>query len=137
MNKVKQTNTRGAASLMQVLKVHIKLKTKLVYDKWTGTIAAVKRLGYRHAPPVNHSTSFRDRASGFHSNDVESENNRIKRFLRKRYGRLMLGKKKDLTNDTVLDMYEYAYRVNVGDSFADYMHSLSYANLQDYQQDLA
>ena len=75
---------RGTESLMKVLKTHRKIKSKLVYDKWTGTVAAVRRLGFSHAPPINHSIDFRDRRTGFHSNDIESENNRIKRFLRKR-----------------------------------------------------
>ena len=114
------------------MKTHLKVKSKLVYDKWTGTVAAVKRLGFRHAPPVNHSVAFRDRKSGFHSNDVESENNRIKRFLRKRYGVLNLGKFKNLSNDTILDMYEYVYRVNVDSTFASYMKAMATANLSDF-----
>ena len=124
---------RGKESLMKVLKTHVKVKSKLVYDKWTGTVAAVKRLGFRHAPPVNHSVGFRDRVSGFHSNDVESENNRIKRFLRKRYGLLLLGRRKNLSNETVLDMYEYVYRVNVDPSFESYMKALATHNLNDCQ----
>ena len=118
---------------MKVLKAHLKVKSKLVYDKWTGTVAAVNRLGFRHAPPVNHSVAFRDRASGFHSNDVESENNRIKRFLRKRYGALNLGKHKNLSNETVLDMYEYVYRVNADSTFAGYMKAMAIANINDHE----
>ena len=49
--------------------------------------AATKRLGYRHAPPVNHTAGWRDSATGYRSNDVESENNRIKAWLRKRYSK--------------------------------------------------
>ena len=82
---------------------------------------------------MNHSVGFRDRVSGFHSNDVESENNRIKRFLRKRYGLLLLGRRKNLSNETVLDMYEYVYRVNVGPSFESYMKALAAHNINDCQ----
>ena len=82
-------------------------------------------------PPVNHSIAFRDRLTGFHSNDVESENNRIKRFLRKRYGLLNLGKRKNLNNDTIFDMYEYVYRVNVDATLAGYMKALAIANIND------
>lgn len=124
---------RGTESLMKVLKTHLKVKSRLVYDKWTGTVAAVRRLGFRHAPPVNHSIAFRDRKSGFHSNDVESENNRTKRFLRKRYGVLNLGKHKNLNNDTILDMYEYVYRVNVASTFAGYMKAMAIANFNDHK----
>ena len=35
-----------------------------------------------------HSICWRDRATGFHSNDVESEFNRFKRWVRERYGQL-------------------------------------------------
>ena len=122
---------RGAKALMKVIKTHIKTKTHLVFDKWSGTIKAVKDAGYHSKPPVNHSQGFRDRVSGFHSNDVESENNRIKRFLRKRYGKLCLGRYKVIDNDTVLDLYEYAFRVNVGHSFETYMMALRESNLDE------
>ena len=116
---------------MTVIKKHIKSKTFLVFDKWQGTVKAVKDLGYKSAPPINLSKGFRDRQTGFHSNDVESENNRMKRFLRKRYGKLCLGRYKNLSNDTVLDLYEYVFRVNVGHSIDTYMMALRTANLRD------
>ena len=58
--------------------------------------------------------------------------NRIKRFLRKRYGVLNLGKFKNLSNDTILDMYEYVYRVNVDSTFASYMKAMATSNLSDF-----
>ena len=85
--------------------MRIKKGSFLVFDKWGGTVKAVKELGFKHAPPVNHSKEFRDRATGFHSNDIESENQRLKHWSRIRYGRLMLSE---------LDVHEYAYYVNVG-----------------------
>ena len=66
-------------------------------------------------PPINHSLEFRDRESGFHSNDIESENSRLKLWSRKRYSKLML---------TELDLHEYAYYVNVGATMEDVMAAL-------------
>ena len=58
---------------------------------------------------------------------MESENNRIKLFLRKRYGKVMVGTYKKLTNETFLDMHEYCFRVNVGESIEDYMNAVGMA----------
>ena len=80
---------------------------------------------------MNHSEGFHDSNTGFHSNDVESENNLIKRFLCRRYGKLLLGKYKAITNDTILDLYEYVVRNNVGDDVATFMRCLTHASFQD------
>ena len=56
---------------------------------------------------MNHSVRIRDRVTGFHSNDIESENDRLKHWSRVRYGRLQLCE---------LDLNEYAYYVNEGSS---------------------
>ena len=64
----------------------------------------------RAPPAVNHSIEWRDRATGFHSNDIESENQRIKAFARARYSQLQLSD---------ADVHEYAYYVNVGDALPD------------------
>ena len=45
---------------------------------------------------------------------------------------MYLGKRKNLTNDTILDMYEYVYRVNVDSSFAGYMKALAIVNISDH-----
>ena len=71
--------TRGWKEIREALHEGIhKKKTELVFDKWQGILAACKQAGYAFAPPVNHSLCFRDHNSGFHSNDLESENNKIK-----------------------------------------------------------
>ena len=88
----------------------------LVYDKWAATIAAVRQLGYAHSPPVDHSKGFRDRSTGFHSNDIESENARFKAWSRKRYGKLQLEE---------LDLCEYAFYVNVSNAFDDVLSALA------------
>ena len=81
--------------------------TRLVFDKWVSTEDTVKKLGYVHAPGVNHSEHWRDPAIGFHTNDVESENNRMKHWARVRYGKLLVEE---------LDMHEYMIYVNTGSS---------------------
>ena len=95
--------------------------------------AAVRRLGYRHTRPVQHRVTFRDAETGFHTNDVESENNRIKRFLRKRYGYLKLGRYKQIDNDTALDLYEYVFYVNIGSQMSDVMKALAASVVADVE----
>ena len=78
--------------------------------------------------------SFRDTGSGLHSNDVESENNRVKLFHRRRYGKLLMSRKVTLTKDKLLNMYEYVFRVNVGDSTPAFFKALAFANHSDLLQ---
>ena len=62
----------------------------MVHDCWWSTAAALRNLNYEEAPAVNHSKGFREHIdgqhSGWHSNDVESEFARLKRFVRARFG---------------------------------------------------
>ena len=64
---------------------------------------------------------------------MESENNRIKRFLRKRYGYLKLGRYKHIDNDTALDLYEYVFYVNIGDQMSDAMKALAASVVTDVE----
>ena len=121
---------RGLTSIKNVITKHIKKKSFLVFDGWKSSSAAATRLGYRFAPPVNHSKAWRDRETGFHSNDVESENSRLKTWLRQRYTKLRLtisqptyGAEGDESLD-LLDLYEFAHYTNVGKSIATIMHSI-------------
>ena len=75
---------RGLESIRSTLEERVAKGTCLMFDKWPSTMAAVRHLGFKSSPPANHTVTFRDRASGFHSNDVESEINRIKKFYRRR-----------------------------------------------------
>lgn len=106
---------RGLAEIRATLKAHVKQGSMLVFDKWKSTKAAAKALGFTYAPPVNHQVEFRDRVTGFHSNDIESENSRLKHWSRVRYGTLSLNE---------LDLHEYAYYTNVGNSMKDVMAAL-------------
>ena len=100
-----QEKPRGFDEIRDTIKARIKPGSILVNDKWKSTVKAVESLGFKHAPPINHSVEFRDRVTGFHSNDIESENNRLKHWSRIRYGRLSLGE---------LDLHEYSFYINVG-----------------------
>ena len=82
---------RGLVSIRQTLQERVAPLSKLVFDKWASTVPAVKELGFASAPPINHGQMFRDRGTGFHGNDIESEFNRLKSWLRQRYGSLRLG----------------------------------------------
>ena len=134
--------------MKRVIMTHIKPKSFLMFDGWASSKAATEQLGFRHAPPVKHDVGFRDRASGFHSNDVESENARIKQWLRKRYGKLpqQRMKKAAPSNDAEissrtpsesdeldvddLDMYEYCYYCNIGSTMSKIMKGLSNSTCQ-------
>ena len=70
----------------------------------------------KHAPAINHSKEFRDRAMGFHSNDIESENARLKRWSRKRYGVLQLSE---------LDLLEYTFMINKCSAMSGIMEGLA------------
>ena len=111
--------SRGFHEIKDTIKTYIKPQSKLVFDKWSATVSAVRALGYEHAPPVNHTVGWRDYETGFHTNDVESENNRIKGFVRRRYGKLVVKE---------LDLFEYTFQVNQGSSFKVLMDGLAVAN---------
>ena len=106
---------RGLEEIADTMALRIHEGTKLVFDQWRSTKAAARKLGYEYVPPINHSLEFRDPETGFHSNDIESENSRLKLWSRKRYSKLML---------TELDLHEYAYYVNVGSTMEDVMAAL-------------
>ena len=65
-----------------------------------------------------HETCFRDPTTGFHTNDAESENSRLKSWSRKRYGKLFISSG---------EMDEYVYYVNGGDSMSAVMKGLAAA----------
>ena len=55
-----------------------------------------------------------DNGTGFHSNDIESEYGRLKKFVRTRYGQLKLEKHStDTGGMNCGDLYEYTFYVNV------------------------
>jgi hypothetical protein len=110
---------RGLGEIRKVLQERVHKHSFLVFDKWKATVAAVRDLGFQHAPPVNHSIGYRDRESGFHSNDVESENSRLKHWSRARYGRL---------NVTEREMAEYTFYVNHSKKMSAVMEALARLN---------
>ena len=106
---------RGYEEIRDTLESRVRKGSIIVSDKWTSTTKAVHALGYRAPPAIDHGVEFRDRETGFHSNDIESENSRLKTWSRERYHRLQL------TED---DLHEYAFYVNKGSSVADIMSAL-------------
>ena len=79
----------------------------------------MQSLGYRSAPPVKHEDGYRDRRTGFHTNDAESENSRLKQWNRHRYSQLQLN---------VGEMDEYIFYINVGQSIDNVLGGLAVAN---------
>ena len=103
-------------------------------------MSAIKELGYAHAPAINHGAEFRSRETGFHSNDIESEFNRLKRWLRQRYGVLHIGgaapspeilhqveSEEDIVWDD-LDVAEYTFYSNVGSDMQAVMDAFVHYN---------
>ena len=97
------------------------------FNPSTEIVYATKSLGYDHAPPVNHSSGFRERTQGFHSNDIESEFNRLKRFVRGRYGVLSKVTEDNIWGLKAGEIYEYQFYNNVGNSMGKVMAALQYS----------
>ena len=110
---------RGFEEMSAAISSRIKRGTFLVMDKWLASVKAVKKLGFRHAPAVNHSLGWRDTTTGYHSNDIESENARIKIRFRRIYGKLRI---------TELDMYEYTFSINKGLTITNVMDAFCLMN---------
>ena len=118
---------RGLESIMQTLRLRVHPKSYLVFDKWKATVRAVERLGYQNGDPIVHGREFRHRETGFHSNDIESEFNRFKRWVRQRYGQLPPGGNASHAEFEDLDLYEYTFYNNVGDSMGAVMKALAHS----------
>ena len=119
---------RGLISIKRTIQKHIKKKSFLVFDGWKSSKSATVQLGYRHAPPVNHSSGWRRTDTGHHSNDVESENARLKMAVRQRYTKLAVHVSKPSEENPevedpldMLDVYEYVFYVNKGKTMAEVM----------------
>jgi hypothetical protein len=74
----KSHRPRGLLEMKDTLEMRLNRNAFLVYDGWKATDSAANQLGYRHANPVKHNVTYRDAETGFHTNDAESENNRLK-----------------------------------------------------------
>ena len=105
----------GLYEIKNTIYKHTSKKTFLIYDGWLSTEAAAERLGYMRAPPGNHSIAWRDSRTGFHTNGVESENQRLKAKMRRRYGQLWAEEG---------DVYEYVFYTNKGTTMWDVMNSI-------------
>ena len=66
-----------------------------------------------------HDVEYRDSATGFHTNDIESENNRLKQGNRHRYGKLNL---------SAAELDEYCFYVNVGSEIKPVLEGLAISN---------
>lgn len=120
---------RGLQSMKKAIGDRIHQHSFVVFDKWKSSVTAIQQLKYKHAPPVNHSITWRDTASGFHSNDVESEFARLKKWIRERYGQLHFEKANDNEDDIDEgDLYEYTFYTNVGKGIYDVVKALHYVN---------
>ena len=107
---------RGRKEIQKVFAERIRKGSLLAFDGWTASEAAAKSLGFKYAKPVVHDVCWRDAITGWHSNDIESEFNRLKKWNRMRHGSLMI---------TEGDMHEYTFYINGGGEISDIMKGLS------------
>ena len=110
---------RGFDEIKATVQSHVAKGSYLVFDGWLATRKAVEASGHQYAPPVKHERHFRDPNTGFHTNDAESENNRVKTWSRQRYGKLHLRE---------MEMDECIFYVNAGSSASKMFQGLAMAN---------
>ena len=115
-----ENKPRGFEEIRDTVQSRVRKGTTVAYDGRTSTESAVQELGYEHPPPVRHEGNvYRDKETGFHTNDAESENSRLKAWNRLRYGKL---------NITPCDMDEYIYYINVGSGMGAVLDGLAHSN---------
>jgi hypothetical protein len=140
--KAEDGKPRGWKSLKKVIKTHIKRKSHLVKDGWRGSTTAVEMcrdMGYKWLPPVIHQKHFRDPKTGLHTNDAESEINRVKQWMRKKYHRLCSRARtvRDGNGDEEVEtsphtlqckLDEFMFLKNVGNEMSTIMRALQCQN---------
>ena len=127
---------RGHKEIVKHFKKHVRPGSFVVADGWLSTDSAIRELGYRKpARPVNHSRWFRDPVTGHHTNDAESEVNRIKSWMRKKYGRLQTRASPDDEPDQILTdhLNEFMVLKNVGSGMSTVMRAFAFQNGQTYR----
>ena len=107
------------SEIRDTIQSRIVKKTTIVHDGWLPTESAVTELGYKHPPSVKHDKGYRDPKTGFHTNDAESENARVKGKNRVRYGKLQLNEQ---------ELAEYVFYVNLGKSMSKVLEGLALSN---------
>ena len=107
---------RGQKELEFTFEQHLVKGSKLVFDGWKSSAAAAASLGFEYAPPVVHDLNWRDAATGWHSNDIESEFNRLKLWNRRRHGHMRI---------TAMDMHEYSFLMNAGSEISDVLRGMA------------
>lgn len=124
---------RGTEAIKEQLRLHVRKGSTLVADGWKATEKGVKALGYRMAPPVKHNLNFRDPLTGYHTNDAESEINRVKAWTRRKYAKLggKTSKSADPDGpDPIIESHldEFMYLKNVGSDIDTVMKAFVFAN---------
>ena len=107
----------------------MKKDSGVVSDEWTATPPAVCAAGSKMMGSVNHSKNWRNPATGYHSNDAESEFARFKLFLRVKYDWVRATNARDTdSTDLATDrkLAEYVFYTNVGRKMEDIMQALRY-----------
>ena len=122
---------RGTGSLTEVFKRRIKPHTDAVADKWGATVPALAQANVGLRGQVNHNENWRDPATGYHSNDIESEWGRFKLWFSQRYSYVRSSNNKDdrlKQRKMQHHVDEYVYYVNVGSDIASIMKAFIHYN---------
>ncbi len=116
----------------KVFEEHVLEKSYLIFDGWPASAAAADAMDLDHGPPVNHSENWRDPNTGLHINDAESENARLKKWCRGKYGLVRVNKDGPTSNTADEDdargtehlqrlVSEYLFWTNKGRAMEDVM----------------
>ena len=133
---------RGWKSMLPVIKKHVKKGSHIVKDGWRGSTKAVQSahgMRYKLLPEVIHEKHFRDPKTGLHTNDAESEINRLKQWMRKKYARLGSRDRKSgsSSSDTAevgsttslsFKLDEFMFLKNVGNDMGQVMVAFQWVN---------
>ncbi|CAK0890851.1 unnamed protein product [Prorocentrum cordatum] len=110
---------RAGRNRQETVQSRARMGAMVVYDGWTSTDAAVQELGYERPPPVRHEgNARRDKETGFHTNDAESENSRLKAWIRSRHGKL---------NIAPGDVDECIYYISMGSGVGKFLDGLAHS----------
>ena len=102
-----------------------------ISDEWAATPPAAAMSGLHMEGQVQHETTFRNADSGVHSNDIESEFSRLKRWMVAKFMYYRMssqlteeGKRAHLERK----LSEYLFYTNVGRKMSDVMLAIRHAN---------
>ena len=121
---------RGEESLQKQFEERVRPGSHVVCDEWKSTPKAAAAGKSKVVGSVAHRSGFRNRKTGYHSNDAESEVGRFKLFMKVRNSYV---RTTNATTEGAKDVHlqrviaEYMFYTNVGRSTEDIMKAYRHA----------